>query len=61
MKTIQAIKSPLFFDVIPLNNADIFLLQDGAIPVPSESLKEYLVFHDLNYVFEQNRDIIFLF
>ena len=25
MKTILTIKSPLFFDVIPLNNADSFL------------------------------------
>ena len=28
---------PLFFDVIPLNNTDIFLMQ---IPSPFESLKE---------------------
>ena len=32
MKTIQAKKSKLFFDFIPLNNADIFfLLQDNGI------------------------------
>ena len=49
------------FIVIPLNNADSFLLQDNAIFLRLESLKEELVFHDLSYVLKQKEDIFLPF
>ena len=52
MNTIQTIKTPLCFEVIPCNNADNVLLQDNAILLflHSESLIESFVFHDLSYI-----------
>ena len=47
MKTIQTIKSPLFFEIIPRNNADSFFLQDKAILLRFKSLKQWFVFDDL--------------
>ena len=49
------------FIVIPLNNADSFLLQDNAIFLRLESLKKELVFHDLSYGLKQREDIFFVF
>ena len=40
MKAIQAIKIAMSLEVIPLRNADSFLLQDNAIFLHLESLKK---------------------
>ena len=48
-------------EVIPLINADSFLVQDNAIFLHLKSLKEYLVFHDINYVLKHKQNIFFLF
>ena len=57
MKTIQTKKSALFFKVIPLNNADGFLLQDNDIFLRLESLNEWFGFHGLNCVMKHTQDI----
>ena len=61
MKTIQEKKAPLNFDIISLNNTDNFFTARYAIFLHLESLKEYLIFHDLNYVLKNDEEIIFLF
>ena len=40
IRQFKQYKSPLFFDLIPLDNAEIFLLQDNTIFFRLESLKE---------------------
>ena len=57
MKTIWTIEITIIFDVIPLNNADNFLLQGYAIFLHLESSKEWFVFNDLNCVSKCRQDI----
>ena len=40
MKAIHEVEITIFFDVIPLNNAVIFLLQDDAILLCLEPIKD---------------------
>ena len=54
-------KSPWCLEVISLNDADSFLLEDNTIFLHLELLKEQLVFHNLSYALKHKQDIFFSF